>query len=141
MAASSNFAGVIVVTPDNGVILQVRDDNPAIKDPGKLSIFAGRMKEGESPLAAAIRELEEETTVQARPEELEFFVAYQKDVVRHGDNNISNIFIVRDVEVESVHIHEGQGYRVVHDASDVTEENCALISYDILQEYFRLASH
>lgn len=126
------FAGVILLTPDRELILQLRDDNPAIVDPGKLSIFAGRLKDGETPEQGARRELKEETGL--TPQDLRFFRAYQKDPARHGGAGVSHIYVVENVDPTTVDVHEGQGARVVSIGA-LTVDNTALISYDILQAF------
>jgi 8-oxo-dGTP pyrophosphatase MutT (NUDIX family) len=128
----NSFAGVILLSPQNNFILQLRDDKPNIADPGKLSIFAGRLLEGESPEDAARRELFEETGL--RPDALEFFVAYEKDPARHGAPGVSHIYVAKDVDPSKLEVHEGQGWREVA-PTELTEENTALISYDILRAY------
>ena len=42
------------------MLLQHRDDNPAIRWPGAWAIFGGHVEEGEEPEDAARREIEEE---------------------------------------------------------------------------------
>jgi 8-oxo-dGTP pyrophosphatase MutT (NUDIX family) len=129
---ANHFAGVIILSPQNNFILQLRDDNPNIVDPGKLSIFAGRLQEGESPEDGARRELFEETSLKL--DALEFFVAYEKDPARHGAPGVSYIYVAKNVDPTKLDVHEGQGWREVPPA-DLTEENTALISYDILKAY------
>jgi 8-oxo-dGTP diphosphatase len=139
MAGLRTFAGVIVVATDGSLVLQLRDDKPTIADPNKLSIFAGLMLPGETPREAALRELQEETSLTVREDELEFFVAYQKDPARHGGTGTTTIFVLKGVDVTDLQVYEGQGYRIVHGPDELSEANCALISYDILIEYFKSA--
>lgn len=130
--AANQFAGVIILSQRGNYILQLRDDNPKIVDPGKLSIFAGRLKPGEIPADGAKRELFEETGLKLS--DLEFFTAYQKDPARHGAPGICYIYVVKDIDPNSLYVQEGQGWREVP-SEGLSEENTALISYDILQAY------
>src|SRR5690242_11784740 len=57
--AAIRVAGVILHR-DGKVLLQHRDDDPAIIAPGKWAIFGGHIEPGEEPVAAARREIEEE---------------------------------------------------------------------------------
>jgi NDP-sugar pyrophosphorylase family protein len=59
----ANGAGVsaILVNREGKVLLQHRDDNPAIRYPGHWALFGGSIEPGESPHAAARREIFEET--------------------------------------------------------------------------------
>jgi 8-oxo-dGTP pyrophosphatase MutT (NUDIX family) len=54
-------AGVIVVGPEGRILLQLRDDNPAIAFPNHWAITGGGMEAGETPEETARRELLEET--------------------------------------------------------------------------------
>ncbi len=60
------FASVILVDPRGWLLLQERDEHPAI-DPETWSLVGGHLEPGEDPLAAAYRELEEETGVRLAP--------------------------------------------------------------------------
>lgn len=57
----STVCGVIVLRADGAALLQHRDDIPTISDPGLWVIPGGHVEPGESVLAAAVREVEEET--------------------------------------------------------------------------------
>lgn len=105
------YAGVILLTAENHIILQLRDNKPNIADPNKLSIFAGRLEPNETPEAGALREIYEETDLQ--PESLEFFTTYQTDIERYGRIAKSHIFIARNIDPQKIKIKEGQGYRII----------------------------
>jgi 8-oxo-dGTP pyrophosphatase MutT (NUDIX family) len=57
--------GVIVLRADGAALLQHRDDIPTINDPGLWVFPGGHAEAGESPLEAAVREVEEETCYRA----------------------------------------------------------------------------
>jgi 8-oxo-dGTP diphosphatase len=63
------FSGVLLVDRRGWVLLQERDERPAI-EPDKWSLVGGHLDEGEGFEAAAYRELEEETGIRLRPGEL-----------------------------------------------------------------------
>ncbi len=63
------FASVILVDRRGWLLLQERDEHPAI-DPETWSLVGGHLDPGEDPLAAAYRELEEETGVRLAPGDL-----------------------------------------------------------------------
>jgi len=50
----------ILINPHGQVLLQQRDDNPAIRYPGHWSLFGGTIEDGESPAEAVAREVLEE---------------------------------------------------------------------------------
>jgi 8-oxo-dGTP pyrophosphatase MutT (NUDIX family) len=58
----TNGQGVsaILINPHGQVLLQQRDDNPAIRYPGHWSLFGGSIEEGETPTIAVAREVKEE---------------------------------------------------------------------------------
>ena len=65
-----DFACVVLVDRRGRLLLQERDEHPAI-DPEKWGMCGGHLEPGEDPLTGAVRELEEETGVVLAPEELE----------------------------------------------------------------------
>ncbi len=60
------FASALLVDPRGWLLLQERDEHPVI-DPERWSLPGGHVEEGEDVLAAAHRELEEETGLRLAP--------------------------------------------------------------------------
>lgn len=58
----TNAQGVsaILINPQGQVLLQQRDDNPAIRYPGHWSLFGGTIEDGETAATAVAREVKEE---------------------------------------------------------------------------------
>jgi 8-oxo-dGTP diphosphatase len=56
----------ILISPAGQVLLQQRDDNPAIRYPGHWSLFGGTIEDGESPKDAVAREVREEIDFELR---------------------------------------------------------------------------
>lgn len=54
------YAGVVLISPDDLVLLQRRDNKPGIVNPGGLTLFGGTVDDGESYDDGALRELAEE---------------------------------------------------------------------------------
>ncbi len=71
---SPSGALLLLVRDDGAVLLQHRDDNPAIDYPGLWAIPGGAIEPGEQPIAAAVREIEEETGYRIAPEALKLIV-------------------------------------------------------------------
>lgn len=67
-----NFAGVVLVDTRGHLLLQERDEHPAI-DPDKWGLVGGHVEPGEDFEAAAYRELSEETEVVAAAGSLTFW--------------------------------------------------------------------
>jgi len=64
----TNGQGVsaILINADGQVLLQQRDDNPAIRYPGHWSLFGGTIENNESPADAVAREVKEEIDFEMR---------------------------------------------------------------------------
>ena len=129
----ADYAAVILLTKDGQFILQLRDDKSGVSDPGKLSLFAGRIESGESEEQAAERELFEETTI--RSNSLVFWGAYKKDAIRHGREGTCFVYVLKGVGPDDVQVQEGQGYRLIKDMRDLPADDFASITYDILVAY------
>lgn len=124
-------AGVILVTKDGGVLLQRRDDVDGVVDRGMLSIFAGANLEGETSIQAALRELEEETDLRLVPEAIYFFDRFQ------FKQNLSDIFIARNIKVDDITILEGTGVELISSRSDfLSHKDIAPISRLALDTFF-----
>ncbi len=67
-------AGVILVDPQGHILLQLRDDDPAIVFPGHWGITGGAGRPGETPEQIACREVAEETGLKL--DKIEPFRAY-----------------------------------------------------------------
>ncbi|HSX36473.1 MAG TPA: NUDIX domain-containing protein [Patescibacteria group bacterium] len=129
------FASVILKSLDGRFILQLRDDKPEIVDPGKLSLFASRIQDGEEPLDAAVRTLREETTLVRPKENLTFYTHFIKDPARHTDAGGSHVFVATvPVDPTKITVRQGQGYRL-KSPNEIAEAETAPITYDILIGY------
>jgi 8-oxo-dGTP pyrophosphatase MutT (NUDIX family) len=70
------FAGVLLVDPRGRLLLQERDEHPAI-DPDKWGLVGGHLEPSEDAETGAYRELEEETGVRLEPGRLAFWQAFE----------------------------------------------------------------
>jgi NDP-sugar pyrophosphorylase family protein len=59
-ATSGQGVSAILINSLGQILLQQRDDNPAIRYPGHWSLFGGTVEEGETASAAVAREVQEE---------------------------------------------------------------------------------
>jgi 8-oxo-dGTP diphosphatase len=57
----TDVCAIVILAPDGSALLQHRDDLPTIADPGLWVVPGGHVEPGETPLQAAVREVEEET--------------------------------------------------------------------------------
>jgi 8-oxo-dGTP diphosphatase len=99
-------AGVFMLTPDRRFILQLRDDKPDIHHPGKITAFGGGAEPGETPQDCALRELAEETGIQARAEDLLRLGAVSRVDFR-GHPTASVFFLLRNVDPAALVVTEG----------------------------------
>jgi len=73
---------IAILHQNNRVLLQLRDDDPAIVYPGQWGFFGGHLEPGEDPDAAVRRELLEE--IGYVPPKLSFFKSYETEkAIRH----------------------------------------------------------
>jgi 8-oxo-dGTP pyrophosphatase MutT (NUDIX family) len=99
-------AGVVLVARDGRLILQLRDDIPEIDNPGKITPFGGSAERGETPVECALRELAEETGLQADPTELRLLDTVSKRDFR-GNNTACVFYVLRNIDPASLKITEG----------------------------------
>ncbi len=104
----ANGAGVsaILVNREGKVLLQHRDDNPSIRYPGHWALFGGSIELGESPHAAARREIFEETGYNI--ENLGLF----RQFVQNGKREFAYAGEI-DASLDELSLTEGQGMAYV----------------------------
>ncbi len=110
------------------VLLQQRDDNPAIRYPGHWSLFGGTVEEGESPAAAAAREVKEEIDYDMRN-----FGLFREFV----QNNKREFAFVGELsaELHELTLSEGQGMNLFY-PSQLHELQIRPDDKETLTEYF-----
>ena len=124
------YVSCILVSKTGEIILQLRDNNPAIKDPNSLSLFAGAVEEGETIEDAIAREIWEETTLKFD----KFTYSFTWD---NGDGRVSHVFYHDNVDTADIDVREGQGFRLMRSRADLEKYKFAPISKAILAEFFK----
>jgi 8-oxo-dGTP diphosphatase len=69
-------ASAILFDTDGRLLLQLRDNVPHIRDPGKLGLFGGGREGNESFLDCIVREVHEEIGYYLPPERFEFLTRW-----------------------------------------------------------------
>jgi 8-oxo-dGTP diphosphatase len=112
------------------VLLQHRDDSPAIRYPGAWAIFGGHVEEGETPEEAARREIEEELGLRLDgPLVL---------VCRRADDERERFIYAAPlvVPIESLELREGQGMALIA-PEDLEAYRLVPVHRQILVEFLR----
>jgi len=101
-----HVAGAVLWRADGTVLLQHRDDDPAIVEPGKWSLFGGGVDACESPLDAVLREVEEEIGYRLK--------ALRPLIVIEGKHQVYDLYLAAiDAPLETLQLNEGQGFAYV----------------------------
>lgn len=127
-------AGVFLLTDDRRLVLQLRDNLPDIHYPGMIATFGGGAEPGETPVQCALRELEEETGLVARAEDLQLLGAVSRVDFR-GHPTASVFFLLRGVDPERLVITEGAAIVLSFEevlADPRLTENCRRFSGEIV---------
>jgi 8-oxo-dGTP diphosphatase len=129
---SDKYSGVLLVTPDNKLILQQRDDNPKISNPGKIAVFGGSSEGDETPLETAIREIDEELSLKLNPDMLEPFLELIAD-----DGQAVTLFVYRNVDVAKLVQSEGKKIVLVSKGDNLESLNLTERARQRVLTYFQ----
>ena len=125
---SGEGVSAILINSRGQVLLQQRDDNPAIRYPGHWSLFGGTIEDGESAATAVAREVKEEIDF-----ELKNFGLFREFV----QNNKREFAFVGELsaELNELTLSEGQGMNVFY-PSQLPELLIRPDDKETLKEYF-----
>ena len=129
-------AQILLVRKDGALLLMQRDDKPGIINPGVISSFGGNVEEGEDPLTAAHREINEETNLGLNKDDLIFFKQYRKTKAEHGEDRDVYYFIARDIDDSNLETYEGQGYVVVKNLKEALKQNLSILMRQVAKDFF-----
>jgi 8-oxo-dGTP diphosphatase len=105
------FAGVVLVDRRGWILLQERDELPAI-DPDKWGPPGGHLEPGEDPATGAARELFEETGVRLEPGQLRLWRTIEVFHEAYGTDDEMFVFAA-PVNLTDADIVCGEGRRIV----------------------------
>lgn len=135
------FAGVILVDRRGWVLLQERDEHPAI-DPEKWGLAGGHLDPGEDFESGAYRELEEETGVRLAANELQLIGEFMVDHrPAYGTWDRMQVFAAATALTDAdIECHEGR--RIVFvDPAEVPDLDLTAAAADILPAFLHSAHH
>ena len=102
-----SIAGAILVSKTGSLLLQRRDNNPAIFSPNMISIFGGSAEpDEENLLEVAMREIEEETGLSLGKEAFIPLVDFN-NIYPDGRNITGSFYVLNDIEKSELKITEG----------------------------------
>jgi len=120
-------AAAILFDTDGHLLLQLRDNLPHIRDPGKISLFGGRREGNERFLDCIVREIHEEIGYYLAPTRFECIGRWDgPDYAFPGHNFRGEIFLARAVPVEHLTITEGRLRIVPGDEIDQIRSSLSL---------------
>jgi 8-oxo-dGTP pyrophosphatase MutT (NUDIX family) len=108
-----NAVAAIITTEDGRYLMQLRDDIPRIFYPGHWGCFGGAAGEGEDPVEALKRELEEELEFKAGV--VREFVNFDFDLAGLGQKRVYRTYYevaIRSDAVSRLVLHEGAALRL-----------------------------
>lgn len=128
VATAGLGVSAILINRLGQVLLQQRDDNPAIRYPGHWSLFGGTIEEGESPAMAVAREVKEEIDYEMRNFGLfrEFVQNNKREFAFAGGLTAS---------LDELTLSEGQGMKFFH-PSELKQLQIRPDDKETLEQYF-----
>lgn len=128
-------AHALLVTKDGKIILQQRDNTPGIVNPGLISMFGGTVKSIDSLEQGLRRELLEELELKIDNYIIEKLGTFCKTKKLDGVDWIINVFVVKNVDPESLEIHEGKGFVCDYPDELLKSDKLTRITRLVLQSY------
>jgi 8-oxo-dGTP pyrophosphatase MutT (NUDIX family) len=107
-APHREIACAILIDLEGRFLLQRRDDVANILYPGKIGLFGGHREGDETFLECVVREVHEETSYLASPEQFEHLWSYAgADYAVNGGTLSGEYYVLRDVPVDALEVTEG----------------------------------
>ena len=101
-------AAAILLDEDGRLLMQLRDNVPDIREPGKIGLFGGRREGDESFLDCIVREIQEELGYYLPPARFELLARWSGPDYAAPDGTIhAELFLARGVPVARLTIAEG----------------------------------
>jgi len=128
----------LLITKEGKIILQQRDNNPGIVNPGLISIFGGTIKAKDNLEQGLRRELLEELELNIDDLLVTKLGTFLKTKELDGLDWVINVFVVKNVELENLKIHEGKGFVCDYPEELLKSDKLTRITRPVLQSYIDL---
>jgi len=140
MNIPNSIVRIFIMLPNGQIVAQLRDNIPGIASQGMLSTFGGGVDIGESPQQAAVRELEEETSLKSdcKVEFITTFLYIKNNNPEFIQKN--HLFLAKVSNFEKIEIKEGVGFVVLRKDVDFEKVNAGegtQMAWKFLQEYLK----
>lgn len=122
----SNAVAALLLLDDGRYIVQLRDAIPDIFYPDHWGCFGGAVEEGETPLAALRRELEEE--LEYAPDTAEEFTRFEFDFSKVGQPKVYRVYFETSVPAAAFRrfaLHEGAAFEAITGRALLTQRKVA----------------
>ncbi len=141
MNIPNSIVRIFIILPNGQIVAQLRDNIPGIASQGMLSTFGGGVDIGESPMQAAVRELEEETCLKTNYE-MEFITTFIHQKTRNNQAVLqdNHLFLARISNIDGIEIKEGVGFVVLRKDVDFGKVNAGegtQMAWKLLQQYLK----
>jgi len=128
-------AHALLVTKEGKIILQQRDNILGIVNPGLISMFGGTIKAKDNLEQGLRRELLEELELNIDNYTVEKLGTFLKTKEMDGLDWVINVWVVKNVDLENLKIHEGKGFVCDYPAELLKLDKLTRITRLVIQSY------
>ncbi|HEX8974266.1 MAG TPA: NUDIX domain-containing protein [Patescibacteria group bacterium] len=111
-----NASHALLITKEGKILLQHKDDNAKILNPGRIAMFGGAVEGSENEMQALERELNEELELELSGHEFYKLNDYLKTIELDGVEHNIHVFVVKNVAKNFLVLHEGQA--IIEDTAE-----------------------
>jgi 8-oxo-dGTP pyrophosphatase MutT (NUDIX family) len=129
-------ATAILISKSNKILLQERDDNPNIYNPGMIGMFGGTINKSETIESGLIRELKEEIGINIKDFRKSKLGVFYKTKEQDGIDYKVNVFIIKNVPIKSLKITEGKLIVLRNEKTILENTKLSRITKLALTKYF-----
>lgn len=131
-------AHALLITDEGKIVLQQREDKPYIVNPGKITMFGGTLRARENLKAGLGRELLDELEIDIGQFPVKKLGVYYKTKELDGIDYVIHVYLVFDVKLSSLKLHEGAGFLVGKASNLLGNRNLTRITRLALENFLKL---